>query len=95
MGRSEGEVGLTRFCKHEHTVGALCPHCVTLIRVALQMLDGPATIDTVTALADDYAMRVVEDMPRVASESELRRGLAGAFLSFLADAVLTAHSMRV
>jgi hypothetical protein len=94
MGRGEGEVEATRFCRHEHAVGALCPQCVTLIRVALGMLDGPATIDSVTALADDYAMRVVADLPHTASESELLRGLAGAFLSFLADAVLTANSMR-
>lgn len=58
------------------------------------MLDGPATTDMVTALADDYAARVVDDLPQVESEAALRAGLAGAFLSFLADVVLTANSMR-
>lgn len=95
MGRSEGEVGATRFCKHEHAVGALCPQCVTLISVALEMLDGPTTVATLTALADDYASRVLNDLPSVESEVAFRNGLAGAFLSFLADAVLMANSMRV
>jgi hypothetical protein len=53
-----------------------------------------ATIDTVAALADDYAVRVLDDLPGVESEDALREGLAGAFLSFLADAVLTANNMR-
>jgi hypothetical protein len=58
------------------------------------MLNGPATVETITALADDYASRVLEDLPGVESEAALHNGLAGAFLSFLADAVLTANSMR-
>ena len=93
MGRSEGEVIVTEFCQHEQQTGALCPQCVTLISVALGTLDR-ATVETVAALADDYALRVLDDLPRVESEAELRDGLAGAFLSFLADAILTAHNMR-
>jgi hypothetical protein len=93
MGRSEGQVTVAGFCPHSKQTGALCPQCVTLIGVALGVLDR-STIEVVAALADDYAMRVLDDLPQVESEEALRDGLAGAFLSFLADAVLTAHNMR-
>jgi hypothetical protein len=64
-----------------------------LIGVALGVLDR-STIVVVAALADDYAMRILDDLPNVESEEALRDGLAGALLSFLADAVLTAHNMQ-
>ena len=93
MGRSEGEVTVTGFCHHVEQQPSLCPQCVTLISVALGTLDR-TTVDTVVALADDYALRVLDDLPQVESEDALRNGLAGAFLSFLAEAILTARNMR-
>jgi len=53
-----------------------------------------ATIADVAALADDYAKRVADGLPGVESEELLRRGLAGAFLTFLSEALLLAHSRR-
>ena len=93
MGGSEGEVVVAGFCPHSDQIGALCPQCVTLIGVALGVLDR-STIEVVAALADDYAMRILDDLPNVESEEALRDGLAGALLSFLADAVLTAHNLQ-
>jgi hypothetical protein len=52
------------------------------------------TVQVVADLADSYADRVLDDLPNVESEAELHDGLAGAFLAFLAEAVLTAHNMR-
>ncbi len=93
MGRSQGEVTVTEFCPHHEQSGALCPQCVTLIGVALGTLE-LETVQTVAELADSYAMRILDDLPNVETEEELRDGLAGALLAFLAEAVLTAHSMQ-
>lgn len=60
--------------------------------MALDVLDH-TTIEEVTALADYYADRIIHDLPSVESEEQLRNGLAGALLSFLAEAVLLAHSL--
>jgi hypothetical protein len=93
MGRSQGEVTVTTFCPHHEQPGALCPRCVTLISVALGTLEH-ATVHEIAALADDYALRILDDLPNVTSEAELRDGLAGALLSFMAEAILTAHNQR-
>lgn len=61
--------------------------------MALGVLDR-TTIEEVATLADSYADRIIDDLPSVESEEQLRNGLAGALLSFLADAVLLAHSLR-
>lgn len=61
--------------------------------MALGVLDR-TTIEEVAALADSYADQIIDDLPSVESEEHLRNGLAGALLSFLADAVLLAHSLR-
>ena len=94
MGGSEGEVGVANFCKHSEQPGALCPECVTLISVALGTLDR-STVGVIADLADTYAERVLADLPNIESFAEARDGLAGAFLSFLSEAVLTAHNMRL
>jgi hypothetical protein len=65
-----------------------------LIGVALGTLDHSVVHDIAT-LADDYAMRILDDLPSVETEAELRDGLAGALLSFLAEAILTAHHQEV
>jgi hypothetical protein len=93
MGRSQGEVTVTTFCPHHEQPGALCPRCVTLISVALGTLEH-ATVREIADLADDYALRILDDLPNVTTEAELRDGLAGALLSFLAEAILTAHNQR-
>jgi hypothetical protein len=64
-----------------------------LISVALGTLDHEA-VATIATLADDYALRILDDLPNVETEEELRDGLAGALLSFLAEAILTAHHER-
>ena len=51
--------------------------CVTISEVSQRLVD----------LADDYAARLMESMPTAASEQELRQGLSGAFISFLAEAL--------
>jgi hypothetical protein len=68
----------------------MCPQCVTLIGVALGTLDH-SVVGTIAELADDYALRILDDLPHVVSEDDARDGLAGALLSFLAEAILTAH----
>lgn len=93
MGRSEGEVTVASFCPHRERPGDICHQCVTLIGVALGTLDHSVVHDIAT-LADDYALRILDDLPSVESEAELRDGLAGALLSFLAEAILTAHNER-
>ena len=93
MGRSEGEGVIATFCHHGEQTGALCTQCVTLISMALGVADR-VTVETITTLADNYALRVLDELPTVESEEALRNGLAGAFLCFLAEAVLTANSMR-
>lgn len=93
MGRSEGEVTVASFCPHHEQPGALCPRCVTLIGVALGTLEH-ATVLEIALLADDYALRILDDLPSVETEAELRDGIAGALLSFLAEAILTAHQHR-
>ena len=80
-------------CPHAEHTDRLCDQCVTVIAMALGVLDR-ATIDEVTALADDYAGKIVDDLPSVESDEHLRNGLSGALLSFLADAILLAHSLR-
>jgi hypothetical protein len=44
--------------------------------------------ERVVVLADDYADRLVSSLSSAASEQELRDGISGAFISFLAE-VLT------
>jgi hypothetical protein len=61
--------------------------------MALGVLDR-ATVEEVALLADDYADRIVADLPNAESEDHLRMGLAGALLAFLADAILLAHHSR-
>ena len=91
MGRSEGEVRVAPFCPHIEEVGVMCQQCVTLLGMALGTLDS-STVATIADLADDYALRILDDLPQVESEAELRDGLAGALLSFLAEAIMTAHN---
>lgn len=93
MGRSEGEVTVASFCPHREQAGALCPRCVTLIGVALGTLEH-STVLEIALLADDYALRILDDLPNVTTEEELRDGIAGALLSFMAEAILTAHSYQ-
>ena len=93
MGRSQGEVAITSFCPHHEQPGDICHQCVTLISMALGTLDRSVVVE-IAALADDYALRILDDIPNVRSEAELRDGLAGALLSFLAEAILTAHHQR-
>lgn len=88
-----GEVRVSPFCPHHEELGAICPQCVTLIGVALGTLDH-SVVATIADLADDYAMRILDDIPSVETEEELRDGLAGALLSFLAEAILTAHAQH-
>ena len=92
MGRSEGEGVIATFCHHDEQTGALCIQCVTLISMALGLV-GRSVVESIVALADDYALQVLDELPQVESEEALRDGLAGAFLSFLSDAVLTANNM--
>ena len=89
MGRSEGEV--TGLCTHPEQDSWHCPQCVTVVLVALGVLDH-TTIDEVAALADSYAERILEDLPQAESEASLLAGLSGALLCFLADAVRLANS---
>lgn len=93
MGRGEGEVTVASFCPHYKEPGVLCPRCVTLIGVALGTLEH-STVLEIAELADDYALRILDDLPSVETEAELRDGIAGALLSFLAEAILTAHQHR-
>jgi hypothetical protein len=43
--------------------------------------------ERVVILADDYADRLMESFLTAASEEELREGISGAFISFLAEAL--------
>lgn len=55
------------------------------------MVDVPAltsVTDRVVSMADDYADRLMESFPAATSLEELRDGIAGALICFLAD-VLT------
>jgi hypothetical protein len=61
--------------------------------MALGTLDHSVVLD-IAELADDYALRVLDDLPNVTDDNEARDGLAGAFLSFLAEAILTAHNEK-
>jgi hypothetical protein len=61
--------------------------------VVLGTLDH-SVVAEIADLADDYALRILDDLPNVTSEAELRDGLAGALLSFLAEAILMAHHQR-
>jgi hypothetical protein len=62
--------------------------------VALGTLEH-STVLEIALLADDYALRILDDLPTVESEEELRDGLAGALLSFMAEAIMTAHNHQV
>ena len=93
MGRGKGEVTVASFCPHREEHGDMCKQCATLISVALGTLDH-SVVAEIADLADDYALRILDDLPNVTSEAELRDGLAGALLSFLAEAILTAHHQR-
>jgi hypothetical protein len=44
-----------------------------------------------TALADEYAAKMVESLSEAESEEALRRALSGSYLSFLVDVVTMAH----
>lgn len=48
----------------------------------------PTVTERVVTLADDYADRLMGSFSSAASEQELRDGISGAFLCFLAE-VLT------
>jgi hypothetical protein len=61
--------------------------------MALDTLE-KSTVQTIADLADSYALRILDDLPNVGTEEELRDGLAGALLSFLAEAILSAHSLQ-
>ena len=52
--------------------------------VLLALLDPVA--EKVVTLADDYATQIVQSIPE-STEDDLREGIAGALLSFLADVV--------
>jgi hypothetical protein len=52
----------------------------------------PAAVEKVTLLADRYADEIMASLATVRSEEELRRGLAGAFINFLVDALTLADS---
>jgi hypothetical protein len=43
--------------------------------------------ERVVVLADDYADRLMSSLSTAASEQELREGISGAFISFLAEAL--------
>lgn len=43
--------------------------------------------ERVVILADDYADRLMDSLSTAASEQELREGISGAFISFLAEAL--------
>lgn len=62
--------------------------------MALGTLDR-SVVHCIAELADDYAMRVLDDLPNVEDDQARADGLAGAFLSFLAEAILTAHAQDV
>lgn len=87
---SEGQVG---GCLHTAS-GEVCGHCDTVFSMALGLADR-AAITALTDLADDYADQVIDDLASTPSQEQLRKALAGAFLSFLTDAVHVAHSLRM
>ena len=93
MGRSEGEVTVTSFCPHDEQPGALCPQCVTLISMALGVLDRCDRRE-IAALADDYALRILDDLPNVESEAGASRrpGRCASSASWPRP-ILTAHNM--
>jgi hypothetical protein len=88
VGRSEE---VTRVCPHAEQDFWHCSQCVTVMLVALGVLDH-TTIDEVAALADSYAEKIADDLPHAESEASLIAGLSGALLCFLADAVRLANS---
>jgi hypothetical protein len=55
-------------------------------------LEDPAAVERVTLLADRYADEIMASLTAARSEEELRRALAGAFISFLVDALTLADS---
>ena len=69
MGVSEGQVTSER--------------CVTIMDVPTGLLD--VVTERVVTLADDYADRLMESFSTAASEQELREGISGSYISFLAE----------
>jgi hypothetical protein len=57
--------------------------CVTIMDVPTGVLS--TVSERVVILADDYADRLMESIPTATSEQELRQGISGAFISFLAE----------
>jgi hypothetical protein len=92
MGRGKGEV--TPFCPHSERPGGICNQCVILMGMALGTLDN-SVVMTIVSLADAYALQIIEDLPSVLDEEDLRDGLSGAFLSFMAEAIMLAHGQSI
>jgi hypothetical protein len=57
----------------------------------MTMAVAAVSIDSIIHLADDYAERMIESLPQAESEEQLRRCMAGSYISFLAEVLALAR----
>jgi len=88
-----GEGQMTSSCQHDGQTCPFCESCVTLMLMALGVLDR-ATIVEVTSLADAYAEGVASSLADVESPEALLEGLSGAFISFLVETSRLVHTLQ-